>query len=101
MTFFRAELIASWSRAAFLALAIVGATAIAATASFPDRPVRLLVGYPPGGGSDTVARIIAPRLQEALGQQWLVDNRGGAAGNIATEIAARANPDGYTVLLGF
>jgi tripartite-type tricarboxylate transporter receptor subunit TctC len=59
------------------------------------------LGYPPGGGSDTVARIVTPKLHDALGQQWVVDNRGGAAGNIATEIVTRALPDGYTVLMGF
>lgn len=72
-----------------------------AASPYPERPVRLLVGFAPGGGSDTVARIIAPKLEEAFGQRWVVDNRGGAAGNIATEIAARANPDGYTALIGF
>ena len=77
------------------------ATCAAATDSYPVRPIRLVLGYPPGGGSDTVARIVTPKLQEALAQQWVVDNRGGAAGNIATEIVARANPDGYTVLMGF
>ena len=69
--------------------------------AYPTRSVRLVLGYPPGGGSDTVARIVTPKLVDALGQQWIVDNRGGAAGNIATEIVARANPDGYTVLMGF
>src|SRR6185295_15942391 len=60
-----------------------------------------LVGFVPGGAADTVARIIAPKLDEALGQRWVVDNRGGAAGNIATEIVAKASPDGYTALIGF
>lgn len=63
--------------------------------------MRLLAGFPPGGGSDTVARIIAPKLGDAFGYQWVVDNRPGAAGNIATEMAAKAAPDGYTTLLGF
>src|SRR5436853_837410 len=84
-----------------LTLFASSATCAAATDSWPVRPIRLVLGYPPGGGSDTVARIVTPKLQEALGQQWVVDNRGGAAGNIATEIVARANPDGYTVLMGF
>src|SRR5688572_8849811 len=84
-----------------LALAACSAAFAAAPDAYPTRPVRLVLGYPPGGGSDTVARIITPKLHEALGQQWVVDNRGGAAGNIATEIVARANPDGYTVLMGF
>ncbi len=68
---------------------------------YPTRPIRLVVAYPPGGGSDTLARIVAPRLTELTGQQVVVDNRAGAAGNIATEIAAKAQPDGYTLLWGF
>src|SRR5207247_1430942 len=58
-----------------------------------------LVPWPTGGGADALARIICPKLSEAMGQTWIVDNRGGAAGNLATEIVARANPDGYTVLM--
>lgn len=61
----------------------------------------MLLPFPPGGGTDAVARLLAPRLTEATGQQWVVDNRGGAAGNIAAELAARAAPDGHTVLMGF
>ena len=73
----------------------------ASAGDYPSRPIRLLLPFPPGGGSDAVARIITPKLYEALGQQWVVDNRGGAAGNIAAEIVVRAEPDGYTVFLGF
>ena len=69
--------------------------------TFPNRPIRLLVAFSAGGGSDTSARIVAPRLGELLGQQVVVDNRPGAGGNIATEIAVRAQPDGYTLLWGF
>lgn len=78
-------------------------TALAATMpdAFPVRPVRLVLGFPPGGGSDAVARTISPKLHDALGQPWVIDNRPGAAGNIATEIVTQANPDGYTVLMGF
>jgi tripartite-type tricarboxylate transporter receptor subunit TctC len=65
---------------------------------YPDRPVRLIVGFPPGGAADILGRIAAQRLTETLGQQVVVDNRGGAGGLIATEIAARTNPDGYTLL---
>lgn len=61
----------------------------------------MLVPFAPGGGADTLARIITPRLHEAMGQAWVVDNRSGAAGNVAAEIVARATPDGYTALLGF
>ena len=70
-------------------------------ADYPTRPIRLLVPFAPGGGADTLARIITPKLTEAMGQQWVVDNRGGAAGNIAAETVARAAPDGYTVFMGF
>jgi tripartite-type tricarboxylate transporter receptor subunit TctC len=69
--------------------------------AYPDKPIRLLVAFAPGGGSDTSARIMASKLTEALGQQVIVDNRPGAAGNIATEIAVGAKPDGYTLLWGF
>ena len=75
------------------------AAAYAAEVTYPTRPIRLLVPTSPGGGTDTLARILAPRLGEALGQQWIVDNRAGAAGNIAMEFAARAVPDGYTAVL--
>jgi tripartite-type tricarboxylate transporter receptor subunit TctC len=73
----------------------------ASAAEYPTRPVRLLVPFAVGGGSDTLARIIAPRLTDTLGQTWVVDNRGGAGGNLAAEIVVRAAPDGYTVFLGF
>jgi tripartite-type tricarboxylate transporter receptor subunit TctC len=65
---------------------------------YPDRPVRLVVGFPPGGAADILGRIAAHELSAGLGQQVVVDNRGGAGGLIATEITARANPDGYTLL---
>jgi tripartite-type tricarboxylate transporter receptor subunit TctC len=65
---------------------------------YPDRPVRLVVGFPPGGAADILGRIAAHELSIGLGQQVVVDNRGGAGGLIATEITARANPDGYTLL---
>lgn len=69
-------------------------------AQYPDKPIRMLVGFAPGGGTDTTARAMANKLGERMGQQIIVDNRPGAAGNIATEITARANPDGYTILMG-
>ena len=68
--------------------------------SFPTRPIRLIVPYPPGGGSDAFARVIAPKLSESLGQQFLVDNRPGAATIIGAEFVAKAPADGYTLLLG-
>ena len=65
---------------------------------YPDRPVRLIVPSPPGGGTDTATRMIAPKLSEYLGQQIVIDNRGGASGNIGAELGARAAPDGYTLV---
>ncbi len=86
-----------------LALLVVSLSLAAAAAddTYPVRPVRLLVPFAPGGGADAMARIITPKLHDALGQAWVVDNRGGAAGNIAAETVAKAAPDGYTALMGF
>jgi tripartite-type tricarboxylate transporter receptor subunit TctC len=67
---------------------------------YPSRPVRMIVPFAPGGASDFVGRIIQPAMNDLLKQQVVVDNRGGAAGNIGVEVAVRANPDGYTFLLG-
>ena len=82
------------------AVACAFATGAAQPAAYPDKPVRMLVGFAPGGGTDTTARAIAQPLSEALGQQVIVDNRPGAAGNIATDIASKSPADGYTVLMG-
>ena len=70
----------------------------ALVAGYPDRPVRLIVPSTPGGGTDTSTRVITPKLSEILGQPIIVDNRGGASGNIGAEIALRTAPDGYTLL---
>jgi tripartite-type tricarboxylate transporter receptor subunit TctC len=83
--------------------AAVGAAAVlppaaAAASTYPDRPVRLVVGFPPGGAADILGRTAAQQLSERVGQQVVVDNRGGAGGLIATEIAVKANADGYTLL---
>ena len=75
--------------------------ASAAAPQYPTRPVRLVVPFAAGGGADTLSRIIAPKLSDALEQTWVVDNRGGAAGNLAAEIVADAAPDGHTVFMGF
>ncbi|MBM3342280.1 MAG: tripartite tricarboxylate transporter substrate binding protein [Betaproteobacteria bacterium] len=72
-----------------------------AAETYPARPIRMLVPFAPGGGADTLARIITPKLHAAMGHTWVVDNRGGAAGNLAAEIVANAAPDGYTTFLGF
>jgi len=83
---------------AALALAGVLAAASAAAQSYPTRPVRLVSPYPPGSSADFTSRLYAPKLSELLGQQFIVDNRPGAAGNIGAEVVARATPDGYTLL---
>src|ERR1700682_4343646 len=72
----------------------------AASQDFPSRAITLIVPYPPGGGVDAMARIVAEKLSAALGQQVIVDNRGGAGGNIGTRAGAKSAPDGYTLLLG-
>ena len=84
-----------------LIAALIACAATAADEVYPVRPIRLLVPFPPGGGADTLGRIITPKLSSAMGQQWVIDNRGGAAGNLATEVVAHAAPDGYTLLLDF
>jgi tripartite-type tricarboxylate transporter receptor subunit TctC len=74
-------------------------TAVGAQEVWPTRPIRLLVAYPPGGGVDLAARTLAPKLSTAFGQSFVVENRPGAAGNIAMETLSRATPDGYTLLM--
>jgi len=74
--------------------------AAAQVQSYPTRTIRMIVAYPPGGGTDIVGRLVAQKLTDSLGQTVLVDNRGGATGNIGTELAAKSPPDGYTVLMG-
>ena len=88
-------------RAALAVAAVLGAghPPFAQSQSYPVKPVRMLVGFAPGGSTDTIARIITPRLSERLGQQVIVENRPGAAGNVAAELAAKAAPDGYTVFM--
>ena len=72
-----------------------------AQSTYPTRPIRLIIPFPPGGAVDILSRTIAPKLGESLGQQVVTDNRSGAGGNIAAEIAAKAQPDGYTLLMGY
>lgn len=82
---------------------LAGATAVpalAAAADYPSKPIRLVVPYPPGGATDVIGRTLAQHLSSALGQQVVVDNRAGAAGNIGAELVAKAPADGYTLLMG-
>ena len=92
------------SSATFTALLLVQPVlhglAVAAEPPFPSKPVRLVLTYAPGGSTDVVMRMLAPDMSQALGQQVVIDNRGGAGGIIGTEIVAHAVPDGYTILLG-
>ena len=94
----------NWKSIAFtlpLALATGAASAAAPAGEWqPTKPIRMLVGFAPGGGTDTTARAMGVKLGERLGQQIIIDNRPGASGNIATEITANSQPDGYTVLMG-
>jgi tripartite-type tricarboxylate transporter receptor subunit TctC len=73
---------------------------LAVAAGYPDRPITIVVGFPPGGASDIMARILTAKLGSVLGQPFIVDNRPGAGGNVAGEFVAHAAPDGYTLLLG-
>ncbi len=86
--------------AALAAWVLLGLLPAAAEEHWPAKPVTLLVGFAPGGGTDLIARQVAPRLSELLKQPVIVENRAGASGTIATAAAARARPDGYTLLLG-
>jgi tripartite-type tricarboxylate transporter receptor subunit TctC len=82
-----------------LLLALLAIAGPVAGQQYPARPIRMIIGFPPGGGTDIVGRIVGQKLSEALGQQILPDNRGGAGGLIGAEQAARAAPDGYTVMM--
>ena len=82
-----------------LALLLLCASLQAYSQEYPGRPVRLLVGYAPGGGMDTISRIVAPKLSEALGQQFVVENRPGASGGVAAEALAGAQPDGHLLMV--
>jgi tripartite-type tricarboxylate transporter receptor subunit TctC len=86
--------------AVWLGLVVAVIPALALGQSYPTRPVRVIIPFAPGGASDFVGRIIQPKLGELLGQQIVIENRGGAAGNIGLEAAAKADPDGYTLFLG-
>jgi tripartite-type tricarboxylate transporter receptor subunit TctC len=92
------RLLSLWARGALVALALAAGVAQAQPATYPDRPVRFLVPYPPGGGTDVIARIVQAKFQAALGQQIVIENKGGAGGSVGSEIVAKSAPDGYTVL---
>src|SRR5256886_6301952 len=95
----RTQLIAIAAALTFAAAFGPAAFAQTPTETWPNRFIRLIVPFPPGGGADAIARILAARLSETWGQQVLIENRGGASGNIAAEAAARSAPDGYTMFL--
>src|SRR6266446_10569981 len=80
------------------AVALPAVSRIARAQTYPTRPVRCIVGYAPGGGTDIVVRLVGQRLSERLGQPFVIENRAGAASNIATEAVVRAPADGYTLL---
>lgn len=84
---------------AVLAVALCAWSAGAYSQSYPTRAVRVLVGYPPGGGMDTIARVVMPKLQESLGQPFLVENRPGASGGVAAETLVKSAPDGYNLMV--
>ncbi len=90
---------ARWLRPLLAAAATLGiAFGAAAQNGYPDKPIRFVVPYPPGGGTDVIARIVQGKFQQALGQPIVIDNRGGGGGSLGTDIAAKSPPDGYTVL---
>ncbi len=83
--------------AALCLLCVVSGNALGQ--AYPAKPIRMIIGFPPGGGTDIVGRIVAQKLTEVLGQQVIADNRGGASGQLAAELVARAAPDGYTIMM--
>ena len=95
----RADILRRHAMAAVLALAAAG-PAVAQAQAWPDKPIRMVVGFAPGGFTDVLARLIGQKLQERAGWTVVVDNRAGAAGTIGADIVAKARPDGYTLLLG-
>ena len=89
--------IATW---AAIGLTLAAVLSVASAQTYPVKPVRLIVPFPPGGSNDTMTRTVGQKLGERWGQQVVIDNRPGAGGNVGSEIAARATPDGYTLLMG-
>ena len=93
------ELFRRPARAVLIGALLLTTAPVAAQADYPQRPIRMLVTYPPGGGVDLAARVIGQKLADTFRQQVIVDNRGGGGGNIAMEMAARAQPDGHTLIM--
>lgn len=92
--------VTSIATAMCMSLGILSAQAQNAESNFPTQSIKMLVGFAPGGSSDTVARIMLPKLSELLKQSVVIENRPGAGGNIATDLLIKANPDGHTIMLG-
>src|SRR2546425_1815160 len=91
-------------RRAFMSLVAVASSLVPRNAlaqAYPVRPVTLVMRFPPGGGNDALGRMVADKMSKSLGQQIVVENRGGAGGTIATRAVARSAPDGYTILLAY
>jgi len=88
------------ARRALALAAALFACALPAAAAYPERPVTMIVPYPPGGATDAVARLVAQKLTDAFGQSVVVENKGGAGGNLGARAASQARPDGYTLLMG-
>jgi tripartite-type tricarboxylate transporter receptor subunit TctC len=86
-------------RFTILLVAVASAAGPVAAQSYPAKPIRMIIGFPPGGGTDIIGRIVAQRMSEGLKQQILPDNRGGASGQIGAELTAKAPPDGYTIMM--
>ena len=88
-----------FARRAIATIALMAAAGLAAAQAYPNKPIRIIVPYPPGGTSDILARALGPGMQAALGQPWVVENKPGATGNVGADLVAKSPADGYTLLL--
>lgn len=100
MKFSPTKLVAAATSVAIASLSLLGTSAAVAETRYPDRPIRLIVPFSPGGGTDVQARLVAQSLEDTIGQPVVVENRPGAAGTIGAQTASNAKPDGYTLLFG-